>query len=150
MAVTTFRVLVHAQAETVWKLLYDRIENPQSFQPRVIGSRITTRTAEGVIRESKVSDGVIRERISVDMKEHAVHTVLLEHPACTGTILTRVLPTSLQNPMAPLHLEVQVTLEAVERYGKGTGRFYEEEAVRMLQEEMERLKMRAEELEQAS
>lgn len=148
MVTTTFRILVHAQAETVWKLLYDRIENPQNFQPQIIGSRITTRTAEGVIRESKVSDGVIRERISVDMKEHAVHTVLLEHPVCTGTIVTRVLPTSLQNPMAPLYLEVQARLEAVKRYGKGANRYSEDAVVVEIQGEMEQVKRRAEELEQ--
>ena len=147
MATTTFRILVHAQAETVWKLLYDRIENPQIFQPQIIGSRITTRTAEGVIRESKVSDGVIRERISVDMQEHAVHTVLLEHPVCTGTIVTRVLPTSLQNPMSPLHIEVQARLEPKDN-GKGPNRYSETAVVVEIQGEIEQVKKRAEELEQ--
>ncbi|MBT1071517.1 hypothetical protein [Pelotalea chapellei] len=148
MAITTFRVLVHAQAETVWKLLYDRIENPQNYQPLILGSRITQRTPEGIIRESKVVNGSIRERISVVMKENAIHTVVLEHPLSTGTIVTRVLPTSIQNPMAPLHIEVQVRLEAQEQHLKGTGQYYEEEAVRLLEEEMERVKVRAEELEQ--
>lgn len=146
MATKTFRILVHAQAETVWKLLYDRIEHPLKYQPKILGSRITHRTAEGIIRESQVPDGIIRERISVIKAENAIHTVVLEHPFCNGTIVTTLQPTSLQNPMAPLHIEVQVRLE-VKDHGKGANRYLEDAVVGEIQGEMEQIKRRAEELE---
>lgn len=143
---TTIRSIVHAQWETVWDLLRDRIENPQRYQPLVRESRVIERSADWVIREMKVQDIIIRERISMDDKEKAIHSELLEHPLYTGTIVTRLVPTSTQNPMAPVHLEIDFKLEQ-KSAPLGGAVITDKEMTTAFSDEMELIKKRAEELE---
>ena len=51
MLIDTYNMLVHAQAETVWKLLLDRVDNPQNYLHGVNAVRIIERSPVGVIRE---------------------------------------------------------------------------------------------------
>src|SRR6185369_6823667 len=104
MLTTNLSIIVHAQWKTVWGLLLDRIENPQSYQPLVINSKVIDRSDKWVIREVKVQDMIIRERLTMYDGEKAIHSELLEHPQYEGTIVTRVVPSSTNNPMAPVHL----------------------------------------------
>lgn len=144
----TFRTVIHAQAETVWKLLLERIENPGKYNPAFLQTNVMRRTAEGIVRQSRTVDGYVQERISPELDENAIHTVLLEHPFCRGTVVVRLLPTSGQNPMAPLIVETQVRLEVREDYwGLHDPR---RQMSKQLQEEMDRVKQAAEEREQES
>src|SRR6185369_17969654 len=111
MLTTNLKTIVHAQWETVWDLLLDRIENPQRYQPLVIESKVIERSGKTLIREMKVHDMIIKERITPDDGEKAIHSELLEHPQYEGTIVTRLVPTSTNNPMAPVHLETDFKLE---------------------------------------
>lgn len=146
MFVTTIRTVVHAQWETIWGLLLDRIDNPQRYQPLVVDSKVIDRSAKWVIREMKVQDRIIRERISFDVGEKAIHSELLEHPQYEGTIITRLVPTSTQNPMAPVHLESDFKLEHKSGPLEGTVKT-DKEMTTALSDEMELIKKKAEELE---
>jgi len=148
MFVTTIRTLVHAQWETVWELLRDRAENPQRYQSLILSSKVIDRSSYGIIREVKMQDMVIRERISLDDKEKTVHSELLEHPLYSGTIDTRLFPTATQNPMAPLYLEFGLKLELKTDHLEGTVK-PEEVMVAALKEESELIRKKAEELEKS-
>jgi hypothetical protein len=145
MLTTTIRTIVHAQWETVWELLLDRIENPQRYQPLVLTSKVIEKSADWVIREIKVQNMVIRERISLD-KEKTIHSELLEHPQYEGTIVTRLVPTSTQNPMAPVYLETNFKLEH-KSVPMGGAVITDKEMTSALNDEMELIKKKAEELE---
>lgn len=146
MITTTLRTIVHAQWETLWSLLLDRIENPQRYQPLVVHSKVIDRSDKWVIREMKMQDMFIRERITLDDVEKAIHSELLEHPQYEGTIITRLVPTSTQNPMAPVHLETVFKLEH-KSVPLGGGVITDKEMTTALNDEMELIKKKAEELE---
>lgn len=119
MLITSYGTIIHAQVDTIWQLLLDRVENPQKYQPRIQDSKIVERFSDGVVRETRIDDMLIRERISIDDGELLIHTELLEHPHYLGTMDTRILNRSVQNPMAPLNLDINVRLELKEDHKPG-------------------------------
>ncbi|BCS54202.1 AtaL-like protein [Geobacter sp. SVR] len=149
MLTTSLKTVVHAQLDTVWNLLLDRIEHPQLYDSRVNESRVLERFPDGVIREMRMDGLLIRERITVEDEHWTIHSELLEHPDYVGTIDTQVLGTSTQNPMAPLHLDIKLMLEMKEGHREGTVRpdqFLEDS----FNDELERIKRKAEELEKVA
>lgn len=146
MLVNTYRTLVHAQSATVWKLLLDRVENPQKYLHGVEGARIVESSEAGIVRELRWEGKTVRERIVPEKDDYRITSELLEHPLYAGTTVTRVVPTSVQNPMAPLYLECEVRLERksfhVEGFVKTEG-----EMVADIEKELEALKLKAEEME---
>ena len=147
MLTTNLSIIVHAQWKTVWGLLLDRIENPQSYQPLVINSKVIDRSDKWVIREVKVQDMIIRERLTMYDGEKAIHSELLEHPQYEGTIVTRVVPSSTNNPMAPVHLVTDFKLEHKISLTGGWAVITDKEMTTALNDEMELIKKKAEELE---
>src|SRR6185369_5062515 len=146
MLTATLTTIVHAQWETVWGLLLDRIENPDCYQPLVVNSKVIDRSDKWVIREMKVQDMIIRELITLDDGEKTIHSELLEHPLYEGTIVTRLVPTSTQNPMAPVHLQTEFRLEQKVVPLGGTV-VTAKEMTTVLYNEMEYIRKKAEELE---
>ena len=146
MLTTAIRTIVHAQWETIWELLLDRTENPQRYQPLVLTSEVIERSSGWVIREMKVQNMTIRERISLNDKEKTIQSELLEHPQFEGAIVTRLVPTSTQNPMAPVYLETDFKLEH-KSVPPGWAVITDKEMATSLNDEMELIKKKAEELE---
>ncbi|HEY3307195.1 MAG TPA: AtaL-like protein [Desulfuromonadaceae bacterium] len=146
MLITSYRTIVQAQTQTVWDLLLDRIENPRRFQPIIDQSKVLERFPLGVIREMTVDDTVIRERITIELGDYAINSELLEHPLYTGTTFTRIVPTSVQNPMAPVHLEIGLRLELKEKHREGLVE-PEEDMEMAIKQELQAIKQQAEELE---
>lgn len=119
MLITSYGTIIHAQVDTIWQLLLDRVENPRKYQSRIQDSKIVERFSEGVVREMRIDDMLIRERIRIDDGELLIHTELLEHPYYLGTMETRILNRSVQNPMAPVNLDINVRLELKEDHRAG-------------------------------
>ncbi|HEY6872461.1 MAG TPA: AtaL-like protein [Geobacteraceae bacterium] len=146
MLVNTYRTLVHAQIETVWKLLLDRVENPQHYLHGVDGVQIIERSEAGIVREISWEGKTIRERIVPDRDHCRVTSELLEHPLYRGTTVTRAVSTAAQNPMAPLYLETGVRLERKSFHVEGLVKT-EEEMVADIEKELRMVKEKAEEAE---
>lgn len=146
MLTNTYRTLVHAQPETVWELLLDRVEKPQNYLHGVEGVQIVERSNGGIVRELKWEGKTVRERIVPDRDHYRVSSELLEHPLYTGTIVVRAVPTSTQNPMAPLYLESELRLERKSFHLEGMVRI-EEEMIADIEKELQAVKRKAEELE---
>lgn len=111
MLITSYGTTVHAQVSTIWNLLLDRVEHPEVYQPAIREARILERYDDGILREMVLDDMRFTERITVDDGALLVHSELVDHPEWNGFLDTRVLPTSLQNPMAPVNLDINVHLE---------------------------------------
>lgn len=99
---------VHAALDTVWKLLIEKVEQPQSYIPGVVQSRILQHYGNGVLREIKGDGMLIKEKVVIDKGHGEVHYFLLEHPLFTGRVVNRVVPSSVQSPVAPLLLTIEV------------------------------------------
>lgn len=148
MYVNTFRKTVHSQMQTMRKLLIDSIEHPQKYDKRVEDARVVEFLTDGVVREVRKQGATIKEGITVAETKNEFTLVheLMEHPLYSGRIVTKIVPSSVQNPMSPLDL--QVTLELERKSFKVEGMLPgEEELVKEVSEEMEALKRKAEEIE---
>lgn len=99
---------VHAALDTVWKLLIEKVEQPQSYMPGVVQSRILQHYGNGVLREIKGDGMLIKEKVVIDKSHGEVHYFLLEHPLFTGRVVNRVVPSSVQSPVAPQVLTIEV------------------------------------------
>jgi hypothetical protein len=137
---------VHAQPATVWKVLLDEVENPQRYLHGVESTEITERTAEGVVREMRWDGKTVKEMIVPAEKDMRIVHELLEHPIYEGRLLTRMAPTSVQNPMAPVDLQVSVELERKSFHMEGLVAT-EAELAADIEKELLTVKERAEELE---
>ncbi len=146
MLVNSYRTLVHAQAATIWKILLDRMENPQNYLHGVDGVQILERSPAGIVRQISWEGKTITERVLPEEKELRITSELLEHPLYTGTIVIKAVPTSVQNPMSPHYLEVNVNLERKSFQVPGLVRT-EDELVADIEKELEILKLKAEEAE---
>lgn len=146
MIVKTLQILVHAEHETLWHLLMDRLENPGRFMAGVSEAKILERNEGEVLREMKLHGELVKERILIRPYDSEVRHELLEHPQFTGFIATKIIKTAVQSPVAPLYLEYDLNLETksfkVEGAIKG-----EDEIITDLKSEMNKLKSRAEEID---
>jgi len=104
----TYSCEVHAALDTVWKLLIEKVEQPQSYMPGVVQSRILQHYGNGVLREVKGEGMMIKEKVVIDKAHGEVHYFLLEHPLFTGRVVNRVVASSAQNPMSPQLLTIEV------------------------------------------
>jgi uncharacterized protein (DUF302 family) len=99
---------VHAALDTVWKLLIEKVEQPQSYIPGVVQSRILQHYGNGVLREIKCEGMLIKEKVVIDKMHGEIHFFLLEHPLFTGRVVNRVVPSAVQSPVAPQILTIEV------------------------------------------
>jgi hypothetical protein len=146
MLVKTLQVSVHSEHETLWKLLMDRVQNPERYLPGVSEVRFLEQSDEVMVRELKLHGEVVRERIVIKPFEGELRHELLEHPQFTGVIVTKILRTARQSPVAPHILEYDLDLQRKSFKLEGLVKA-EEEIVADLQMEMQRLKSRAEEMD---
>jgi uncharacterized protein (DUF302 family) len=104
----TYSCEVHAALDTIWKLLIEKVEQPQSYMPGVVQSRILQHYGNGVLREIRGEGLLIKEKVVIDKAHGEVHFFLLEHPLFSGRVVNRVVPSSVQSPVAPQLLTIEV------------------------------------------
>jgi uncharacterized protein (DUF302 family) len=104
----TYSCEVHAALDTVWKLLVEKVEQPQIYLPGVVHSRILQHYGNGLLREVKGEGMLIKEKVVIDRAHGEVHYFLLEHPLFSGRVVNRVVPSSVQSPVAPQLLTIEV------------------------------------------
>jgi hypothetical protein len=146
MLVKTLTVLVHAEHDTLWNLLLDRLKDPQRFIPGVTEMRVIEKKDNTTVRELRFHGDLVRERVSVRPRDSEILHELLEHPQFTGSIVTKVVRTARQSPVAPQNLEYHLELTPKALLVKGVVHG-EAEILADLEAEMQRLKSRAEEME---
>jgi hypothetical protein len=125
------------------------MERPQSYLKGIEEVKILEKADDWVVREVRRQGVVVRQRLSADNGERELRSELLDHPAYTGWTAIRVIPASVQNPMAPLELECAVRLERKSFHLEGMLKS-EEQLLAELKEAMSMLKEKAEEQEKRS
>lgn len=146
MLVKTLQVSVHAEHETLWKLLLDRLQHPERYLPGISEVRVLENSDQLMVRELKQHGETVREHITINPHAGELRHELLEHPQFTGVIVTRILRSARQSPVAPQTLEYDIELQRKSFSTQGVVKG-EAEIVADLEVEMQRLKSRAEETE---
>lgn len=136
---------VHAALDTVWKLLIEKVEQPQSYLPGVVQSRILQHYGNGVLREVKCEGMLIKEKVVIDRTHGEIHYFLLEHPLFTGRVVNRVIPSAVQSPVAPQLLTIEVDWTPKNEEAE---RQIQSGIPEQIQQEVLAIKQRAESLEQ--
>jgi uncharacterized protein (DUF302 family) len=135
---------VHAALDTVWKLLIEKVEQPQSYIPGVVQSRILQHYGNGVLREVKSNGMMIKEKVVIDKIHGEIHYFLLEHPLFTGKVVNRVVPSAVQSPVAPQILTIEVDWAPKDEDAE---RLIQSGIPEQIQSELLSLKQRAEAME---
>ena len=135
---------VHAALDTVWKLLVEKVEQPQTYLPGVVQSRILQHYGNGLLRELRGEGMLIKEKVVIDRSHGEVHYFLLEHPLFTGRVINRVVPSSVQSPVAPQVLTIEVEWAPK---GEQAEQLIRSAIPDQIQRELLSLKQRAESLE---
>lgn len=86
MSQATFRCQVHASAETLWNILIDEAERPDSFSDTIKNSKILERFHNGLLRSVQVPDAEVREKIIFDFNAKTITSNLVGHPQLVGII----------------------------------------------------------------
>jgi uncharacterized protein (DUF302 family) len=136
---------VHAALDTVWKLLIEKVEQPQSYMPGVTQSRILQHYGNGVLREVKGDGILIKEKVVIDKIHGEIHYFLLEHPLFNGRVVNRVVPSSVQSPVAPQVLTIEVEWTPKDEQAE---HLIQSAIPGQIQSEVLSLKLRAEAMEQ--
>jgi len=136
---------VHAALDTVWKLLIEKVEQPQNYLPAVVQSRILQHYGNGVLREVKTEGMLIKEKVVIDRLHGEVHYFLLEHPQFTGRVVNRVVASAAQSPLAPQLLTIEVDWTPKDEEAE---RLLQATIPQQIQHELQAVKLRAEALEQ--
>lgn len=139
----TYSSEVHAALDTVWNLLIEKVEQPQNYMPGVTHSRILQHYGNGVLREIKGEGMLIKEKVVIDKAHGEIHYFLLEHPHFTGRVVNRVVASSVQSPVAPQVLTVEVDWTPKDEEGERMVQAIPEQ----IQSEVLALKQRAEAME---
>jgi len=146
MLIKILKIVIHAEHDTIWNLLMDRLRNPQRYMSGVTEVRMLEDNGREMVREILQDDKIVREKITVNHYESEIRHEFLEHPSFSGQISSRIVRTSRQSPVAPQYLEYQIDLTPksliVEGVVKG-----EEAVVKVLEYEMQTLKQCAEKME---
>jgi hypothetical protein len=149
MLVRTMQVLVHSEHSTLWNVLMERLENPAKYAPGVSDVIVVQRTDDLMVRELKLHGELVREKITIAPYDSMLRYELLDHPHFSGVIVTRIVRTAVQSPVAPQYLEYSLELQPRSRHTEGVVKG-EEEILDDIKAEMNQLKSRAEELESRS
>ena len=151
MLTKILRIWVHAQLETVWSALMDSIGNPQKYTQGLEAFRILEEAEGAIFREMKIQDILYKEKISVNSVSKEICRDLLDHPTYSGRIIIKAVPSSVQNPMAPVNLQFFLELESKLSHTDRTTKEKEENRMEsILEEEQRRLKGMSEELEKTA
>lgn len=135
---------VHAALDTVWKLLIEKVEQPQIYLPGTVQSRILQHYGNGVLREIKSNGMLLKEKILIDRTHGEIHYFLLEHALFSGRAVNKVVPSSAQNPAAPQVLTIELEWAPKNEEGE---ELLQTAIPRQIEEEVQALKQRAEALE---
>lgn len=102
-----------------------------------------------IVREVSVQGERYREKILISTVDREIRRELVDHPASKGTIAIKVVPISVQNPMAPVDLQFQAALEPSASHAGEYTRWHEETMMGIREEQL-LLKEVAEEREMRS
>ncbi|WP_243371209.1 hypothetical protein [Geotalea sp. SG265] len=111
MLADTYRISISAQPDTIWNLLPEWLDNLDLYIHKVDSMKVVERSANRIVRELSYRGTPFRETAIFDQNSRSIRHELQDHPLYQGVYGTSVVPTSVQNPMAPVELQLYLELE---------------------------------------
>lgn len=108
MRKTSYSSEVHASLETVWKVLVEKVEQPERHRPEAIRSRIVQQDGNGVLREALADALLLKDQALLDQGQGEIRCEMVDHPQYAAEVVLKVVASSVQNPEAPQLLTVEV------------------------------------------
>lgn len=109
MSTESFKCVVKAPIDEIWKTLMDEVERPDCYQSGILGVEILEHFHEGVLRSVKVPDADVREKVKFNFDKKTVESKLVGHPSLVGSITKSIMP-NIETPGSFI-LESQITWE---------------------------------------
>jgi ketosteroid isomerase-like protein len=89
--VTNYSIPINASSELVWKILLDKIENPGNYMPSPVEYTRTLETySDGMLREVKTSQMLVRERITIDEANKKITYDIVNYPMFQPRFINQV------------------------------------------------------------
>jgi hypothetical protein len=85
-------VPVNADLQMIWRVLLDRIENPDRYMAGVESCEFPESEEDYAVREIKIQGFPLRERITINEEMGEVRYELLDHPLFTGDVFNSLIP----------------------------------------------------------
>jgi len=144
MLIKTLQVLVHAEHQTLWNMLIDRLRHPERYLLGISNAKIVEESQDVFVSEMMLHGEMVKERILVKPYDGELRHEYVEHPQFTGFIAKKIVRTARQSPVAPLYLEYDLELQRKSFLVKGVVRG-EDETIMDLETEMQKIRSGAEE-----
>jgi hypothetical protein len=93
-------VAVDAELQTIWRVMLDRIENPDRYVMGVESCVFVENTDDYAIRDLNIGGLVLRERISINEEMGEVKYQLVDHPLYAGDVINALVPADPKDPKA--------------------------------------------------
>lgn len=91
---------VNADLQIIWRVLLDRIENPQRYLAGVDSCDFTEGNEEYAVRELMIQGVPLRERVTIDERQGEIRYELLDHPLYRGDVINALIPPASDDPKA--------------------------------------------------
>ena len=94
----TCSVPIQADIQVIWRILLDKIENPQRYLQFVEETNFLEDNEDYVIREMKTPDMTLTEKITVNESMGEVCFELIDHPLFEGKVINSIIPPAPDAP----------------------------------------------------
>lgn len=86
-----YSIPVNASSELVWKILLDKMENPGNYMPSPVEyTKTLEKYSDGMLREVKTSQMLVRERITIDEANRKITYDILNYPMFQPRFINQV------------------------------------------------------------
>lgn len=143
----TFSTPVNATFSTVWNVLLDTIENPGRYNPEAHNYKILERYNNGVLREMKVLNITVEEKITWNEKTGKIRHTLVNNPLFIGQASNAVVRPASNNPHEPLVISYTLDWEPYNQEGRKVAQKIQENITQSVKQVVLNLKTVAEQQE---
>ncbi|MBH8563071.1 DUF1857 family protein [Nostoc sp. CENA67] len=109
---------INASLSTVWNVLLDTIENPGRYNPEAYNCKILERYHNGILRQIKVLNMTVEEKITWNEKTGKIRHTLVNNPFFIGQGTNKVIRPTSNNPHEPLVISYTWDWEAYNEEGR--------------------------------
>ncbi len=126
-------VPVDAELQTIWSVLLDRIERPESYMAGVETCDFPENGDDFAVREVTIGGMPLKERITIDEKQGEVRYELIDHPLFKGDVYNALIPADTKQAKAKHVVQFRMNWQALNDEAKAI----EAESADLLKESLE-------------
>ncbi len=146
----TFSSPINASWSTVWNVLLDKIENPGRYNPEAQDYKILERHGNGLLREMKVLNITVEEKITWNEKTGEIKHTLVNNPLFIGQAVNAVVRPASNNPHEAVVVSYTLDWEPYNQEGRKVAQKIQESITQAVKQAVLNTKTVAEQQENGS